>query len=48
MLSLWFKENGYLFLILVNRESEMPESSEESKMKRVLSIKVNTSTLGVR
>ena len=48
MLSLWFKENGYLFLILVNRESEMPESSEESKMKRVLSIKVDTSTLGAR
>ena len=48
MLSLGFKENGYLFLILVNRESEMPESSEESKMKRVLSIKVDTSTLGAR
>ena len=48
MLLLWFKENGYLFLILVNRESEVLESSKESKMKRVLSIKVDTSTPGAR
>ena len=50
MLSLWFKENGYLFLILVNRESEVPESSKESEMKRVLSIiiEVDTSTLDAR
>ena len=41
-------ENEYLFLILVNRESEVPESSRESKMKGVLSIKVNTSTLDAR
>ena len=32
-------ENEYLFLILVNRESEVSESSKESKMKRVFSIK---------
>ena len=32
-------ENEYLFLILVSRESEVPESSKESKMKRVFSIK---------
>ena len=30
-------ENEYLFLILVIRESEVPESSKESKMKRVFS-----------
>ena len=41
-------ENEYLFLILVNRESEVPESSKESEMKRVLSIKVDTSTLDAR
>ena len=29
----------YLFLILASRESEVPESSKESKRKRVLSIK---------
>ena len=39
MLSLWFMENEYLFLILVSRESEVPESLKESKRKRVLSIK---------
>ena len=32
-------ENEYSFLILVNRKSEVPESSEESKMKGVFSIK---------
>ena len=39
MLSLWFMENEYLFLTLVSRESEVPESLKESKRKRVLSIK---------
>ena len=32
-------ENEYLFLILVSRESEVPESSKESKRKRVSSSK---------
>ena len=41
-------ENEYLFLNLVSRESEVPESSKESKKKRVLSIKVYTLTLGAR
>ena len=41
-------QNEYLFLILVNRESEVLERAKESKMKRVLSIKVDTSTLGAR
>ena len=30
-------ENGYLFLILVNCELEVPESSKASKVKRILS-----------
>ena len=41
-------KNEYLFLILVNRESKVLERAKESKMKRVLSIKVDTSTLGAR
>ena len=31
-------ENEYLFFILVNRDSEVPESSKELKMKRAFSI----------